>query len=63
MVLKGTDNGVLTGTIFEMSSYNPYDENSFEAQKLMVPRQKDFNIKGKDFSYRVSKHSIAIFRL
>jgi len=63
LVLEGTDSDVLTGTIFEMSGYNLCDENSFEAPKLVVPRQKDFSVNVKDFSYEFPKQSITIFRL
>lgn len=61
--LDGRMNKALTGKIFEMSGYELEAENNFEAPKLVAPRQKDFSVEGKTFSYDFPKQSITIFRL
>jgi alpha-L-arabinofuranosidase len=62
VVLEGIEDEAVSGRIFEMSGYKLEAENSFEAPQLVAPRQKDFSVNGKAFSYEFPKQSITIFR-
>jgi alpha-L-arabinofuranosidase len=62
LVLEGIDAETVTGSIYEMSGFNPDDENSFEAPELISPKQKDFSVNGNVFEYEFPKQSITVFR-
>ena len=63
VVLEDFEQDELTGIILEMSGYNLEDENSFECPELVIPKQKDFSMKGKNFLYEFPRQSITIFRI
>jgi alpha-L-arabinofuranosidase len=63
VALEDFEKEELTGIIFEMSGYNLEDENSFECPELVIPKQKDFSMKGKNFLYEFPRQSITIFRI
>jgi alpha-L-arabinofuranosidase len=62
LVLDGIDQKTIIGKIYEMSDHNLNDENSFEAPKLISPKEKDFSVKGNVFEYEFPKQSITVFR-
>lgn len=62
VVLEGIEREVLNGKVFEMSGYEPDDENSFETPQHVMPKEKDLNVKGNAFNYEFPQRSITIFR-
>jgi len=62
ILLEGNQKPVLQGKIFEMSGYDPDDKNSFEAPKLVAPREKEITVHESSFVYEFPKQSITVFR-
>lgn len=63
LVFEDISQEILEGSIFEMSGYRLQDENSFEAPKLIAPKQHNFKKQGKVLPYVFPKQSITVFRL
>jgi hypothetical protein len=48
--------------VYEMSGYNPEDENSLEAPRLVEPKQKESIMWGNVLTYVFPRQSITVFR-